>query len=62
MIGRIAIRGWRDDLPLYPLVAVVLVGLLPLAYLVHRPWERPVARWLTGRLRASFDQVRAATA
>jgi len=49
----------RKDEPVL-LLCLLVVGVLVLAYLVHRLVERPVARYLRNGLRSSFARIRAA--
>jgi peptidoglycan/LPS O-acetylase OafA/YrhL len=53
-------RHYHDALSPWALLSLEVVGVLLLAYLVHRFVETPVARQLRQRLKASFAQIRAA--
>lgn len=59
-IGLTVITAARPYLPAWALLGGTVVGLLLLAYLVHRLVERPAARRLRRALIRSLDSVRAA--
>ncbi|WP_170839558.1 acyltransferase family protein [Micromonospora halophytica] len=61
-IGLTVIAAARPYLPAWVLLGATIVGLLLLAYLVHRLVERPVARRLRRALLRSLDSMRAADA
>lgn len=58
VIGFVAIHQLRAFLPPVAVLAVVLAGMLVLAWLVSRFVERPMSRWLRTGLRRSFSAVR----
>jgi peptidoglycan/LPS O-acetylase OafA/YrhL len=51
-------RHYHDALPPWVLLGLEVIGVLLLAYLVHRFVETPLARQLRQRLKASFAQIR----
>ncbi|NES15120.1 MULTISPECIES: acyltransferase [Micromonospora] len=61
-IGLTVITAARPYLPAWVLLGATVVGLLLLAYLVHRLVERPAAKRLRRALLRSLDSVRAADA
>jgi peptidoglycan/LPS O-acetylase OafA/YrhL len=58
----VAVVEFREALPAWLLAAVIVVAVLALGFLTHRLVERPLAQVLRRGLKASFAQVRAASA
>ncbi|MFB6820941.1 acyltransferase family protein [Streptomyces virginiae] len=58
-IGWTAIRLLHDRIPKWPLVALVTVGMLVAAYLVHRIVERPLSRLLKRGISSGLAELRA---
>jgi peptidoglycan/LPS O-acetylase OafA/YrhL len=59
-ISRVIILHFHRSVQPVLLLCLLMVGVLVLAYLVHRLVERPVASYLRNGLRSSFDRIRAA--
>ncbi|MEU7917330.1 acyltransferase family protein [Micromonospora zamorensis] len=57
-IGPVAIRKLNDNVPRWPLMIGVLMGILLAGYLVHRFVERPGAKIIRRGLMSSFEQIR----
>jgi peptidoglycan/LPS O-acetylase OafA/YrhL len=60
IVGQTVITLARDLLPPWLLLGAVTALMLVFAWIVHRYWERPFARWLKKRLTSSLEQVVAA--
>jgi peptidoglycan/LPS O-acetylase OafA/YrhL len=59
-LSRVIIFHFHRSVQPVLLLCLLVVGVLVLAYLVHRLVERPVARYLRNGLRSSFARIRAA--
>ncbi|MEV1288026.1 acyltransferase [Micromonospora sp. NPDC049679] len=58
-LSRIVVSRLHDAVPPWALFAGVVGGVLLLAYVAHRCVERPMAKILRRKLKASFAQIRA---
>ncbi|MFE9692707.1 acyltransferase family protein [Micromonospora sp. NPDC005806] len=58
--SRVMLSRLGDDIPFWPMFALILGTVLLLAYLVHRFVERPLSRVLRQRLRDGLAEIRAA--
>ncbi|MFC8490552.1 acyltransferase family protein [Streptomyces sp. NPDC057235] len=60
-IGMTIIHELRDRVPAVPLVVMVTVGMMAVAWLIHRFVERPVGTWMRAGLKRAVQDVRRET-